>query len=115
MRQCRAARRGESVHLHVITSLSLQTWRSAVGTLREDGGSCSLWLAAASVAALPTACSRHNTPSQSHALTKLVQSERKKGSQTTIIVNITLPVVTLPVVMTLPLLLVGCSGISPLK
>ena len=64
-----------------------QTWSAAVGCLRQDGGSCSLWLSAASVAALPTKASRHNTPSQAHALTKLVQSERKKGPETAIIVS----------------------------
>ena len=69
--------------------LPLQTWACAVDTLREGGGSCSLWLTAASVAALPTNCSRHNTPSQAHALTKLVQGEKKKGSHTAIIVSYT--------------------------
>ena len=64
-------------------------WTSAVETLSEEGGSCSLWLAAASVAALPTRCSRHNTPSQAHALTKLVQSEKKRGPQVAIIVSLT--------------------------
>ena len=65
----------------------LQTWSAALGTLREDGGSCSLWLTSASVAALPTKFSRHNTPSQAHSITELVQSERKKGKQTLIIVS----------------------------
>lgn len=35
---------------------------------------CSLYLNLATVAALPTKCSRHNTPSRSHAVTRLVQS-----------------------------------------
>ena len=63
-----------------------------MGTLGEEGGSCSLWLAAASVAALPTRCSRHNTPSQAHALTKLVQSEKKRGPEAAIIVSLSLSV-----------------------
>ena len=71
----------------ILIILPLQTWACAVDTLREGGGSCSLWLTAASVAALPTNCSRHNTPSQAHALTKLVQGEKKKGSHTAIIVS----------------------------
>jgi probable aminopeptidase NPEPL1 len=68
------------------SKVSAETWSAAVGTLREEGGSCSLWLTSASVAALPTRFSRHNTPSQAHSLTKLVQAERKKGRQTLIIV-----------------------------
>ncbi|KAB0804806.1 hypothetical protein PPYR_01776 [Photinus pyralis] len=35
---------------------------------------CSLYLNLATVAALPTKCSRHNTPSRSHAITRLVQN-----------------------------------------
>jgi probable aminopeptidase NPEPL1 len=35
--------------------------------------SVSLYLNVATVAALPTKCSRHNTPSRAHAITKLVK------------------------------------------
>ena len=74
----------------VVFTSSLQTWSLALGTLREDGGSCSLWLTSASVAALPSQCSRHNTPSQAHTLTKLVQGERKKGHKILIMVSLSL-------------------------
>ncbi|KAJ3648682.1 hypothetical protein Zmor_020465 [Zophobas morio] len=36
--------------------------------------SCSLYLNLATMAALPVKCSRHNTPSRAHAVTRLVQS-----------------------------------------
>jgi probable aminopeptidase NPEPL1 len=36
--------------------------------------SCSLYLNLATIAALPVKCSRHNTPSRAHAVTRLVQS-----------------------------------------
>ena len=65
----------------------VQTWTAGVGTLKDEGGSCSLWLDKASVAALPSSASRHNTPSRAHSLTRLVLSEKKKGPQVAVIVS----------------------------
>ena len=36
---------------------------------------------------IPTQVSRHNTPSRAHALTKVVQSEAKRGDNVAIIVS----------------------------
>ena len=65
----------------------MQTWKAAVATLKDEGGSCSLWLDKASVAALPSSASRHNTPSRAHSLTRLVLSEKKKAPQVAVIVS----------------------------
>lgn len=40
---------------------------------------CSLWLNQAVLAKLPSEASRHNTPSRSHALTKIVTSLKVSG------------------------------------
>ena len=53
----------------------------------STNGSCALWLNKASVGGIPSDFSRHNTPSRAHALTKLVQSEKKAGKNVTIIVS----------------------------
>jgi len=48
---------------------------NAISTLQPSPtDSCSLYLNLATVAALPVKCSRHNTPSRSHTLTRLVQN-----------------------------------------
>lgn len=51
-----------------------ETYTSAVSGLHPGPtDSCSLWLHRATVAALPNKCSRHNTPSRSHSLTKVIR------------------------------------------
>ncbi len=48
---------------------------TAVKTLHPSPtDSCPLWLNNATIAALPTKCSRHNTPSRAHSLTKVIRS-----------------------------------------
>ncbi|GFO19629.1 metalloprotease, partial [Plakobranchus ocellatus] len=47
---------------------------------------CSLWLNSATVAALPLKCSRHNTPSRCHSLTKLVKNCFAGGQEYIVIV-----------------------------
>ncbi|RUS86109.1 hypothetical protein EGW08_006129, partial [Elysia chlorotica] len=47
---------------------------------------CSLWLNSATVAALPVKCSRHNTPSRCHSLTKLVKNCLAGGQEYIVIV-----------------------------
>ena len=60
----------------------LQAWKAAVSSLSTTGiSSCSLWLNKATVGGVPIPVSRHNTPSRAHALTKVVQSQAKKGGQ----------------------------------
>ena len=43
--------------------------------------SCPLWMTYATVAALPVKCSRHNTPSRSHSLTKVIRSCLSGGDE----------------------------------
>ncbi|KAH8018621.1 hypothetical protein HPB51_009060 [Rhipicephalus microplus] len=52
-----------------------EMFQAAVGSLRPSPtDNCFLYLNLAIVAALPTKCSRHNTPSHAHSLTKLVKN-----------------------------------------
>ncbi|KAK2149672.1 hypothetical protein LSH36_442g01046 [Paralvinella palmiformis] len=48
--------------------------------------SCPLWMTYATVAALPVKCSRHNTPSRSHSLTKVIRSCLSGGDEYIVIV-----------------------------
>jgi len=52
-----------------------EVFKTAIYSLHPSPtDTCSLYLNLATVAALPTKCSRHNTPSRSHAITRLVQN-----------------------------------------
>lgn len=52
-----------------------EVFKAAVASLHPSPtDSCSMYLNLATLAALPTKCSRHNTPSHAHSLTKLVKS-----------------------------------------
>ncbi|XP_044735857.1 probable aminopeptidase NPEPL1 [Chrysoperla carnea] len=52
-----------------------EIFKAAISSLHPSPtDSCSLYLNLATVAALPIKCSRHNTPSRSHAITKLVKN-----------------------------------------
>lgn len=55
--------------------VSEDVFKVAVASLHPSPtDSCSLYLNLATIAALPVKCSRHNTPSRAHAITRLVQS-----------------------------------------
>lgn len=48
---------------------------SAIASLHPSPtDTCSLYLNLATIAALPVKCSRHNTPSRAHAITRLVRN-----------------------------------------
>ncbi|KAI4468808.1 leucine aminopeptidase-related [Holotrichia oblita] len=52
-----------------------EIFKNAVSSLHPSPtDSCSLYLNLATLAALPVKCSRHNTPSRSHAITRLIQN-----------------------------------------
>ncbi|XP_059089693.1 probable aminopeptidase NPEPL1 [Tigriopus californicus] len=52
-----------------------EVWKKAVETLNPSPtDTIPLYLNMAAIAALPTKCSRHNTPSRAHAITKIVKS-----------------------------------------
>ncbi|KAL1493754.1 hypothetical protein ABEB36_009448 [Hypothenemus hampei] len=55
--------------------VSEETYQLAVSSLHPSPtDSRSLWLNLATIAALPVKCSRHNTPSRAHSITKIIQS-----------------------------------------
>ncbi|KAK1173722.1 putative aminopeptidase NPEPL1 isoform X1 [Acipenser oxyrinchus oxyrinchus] len=52
-----------------------ETWKTALNTLKPNPtDTCPLWLNLATVAALPSKVSRHNTPSSAHFITRLVRN-----------------------------------------
>ncbi|XP_064466622.1 probable aminopeptidase NPEPL1 isoform X2 [Ornithodoros turicata] len=76
---------GQTKHLAKVTYSNIkckleprvgeEVYRAAVDSLHPSPtDSCSLYLSLATVAALPSKCSRHNTPSHAHSITKLVKS-----------------------------------------
>lgn len=70
-------------------NLVMQTWLTAVDTLgTSSASSCSLYLNKATIGGVPTTASRHNTPSRSHALYKLVQCAKKNEPVVAIIVSV---------------------------
>ena len=67
---------------------TFQMWKAALSSLsHSSNSSCGLWLNSASVGGLASEATRHNTPSRAHALIKLVQNEKKAGTQVAIIVS----------------------------
>ncbi|XP_041376640.1 probable aminopeptidase NPEPL1 [Gigantopelta aegis] len=64
-----------------------ETYNTAVlGLHPSPTDSCSLWLNNATVAALPPKCSRHNTPSRCHSLTKVIKSCLVGGEESIVII-----------------------------
>lgn len=54
--------------------VSEETFKYGVSTLHPSPtDTCPLYLNLATLAALPVKCSRHNTPSRAHTITRLVQ------------------------------------------
>lgn len=67
--------------------VSEETFLAAVEGLHPSPtDTCSLWLNNASVGALPQKCSRHNTPSRSHSLSKVVKSSFAGGDEFVVVV-----------------------------
>ncbi|XP_063815462.1 probable aminopeptidase NPEPL1 isoform X2 [Pseudophryne corroboree] len=68
-------RRLTTLYYTVICSISVQVWKGALGSLSPNPtDSCPLYLNLATVAALPSRVSRHNSPSAAHFLTRLVRN-----------------------------------------
>lgn len=75
-----------------------ETFKLAVSSLHPSPtDSRSLWLNLATVAALPVKCSRHNTPSRAHSITKIVQSSVYGDSDESIVVSVCLIIVILSI------------------
>lgn len=54
-------------------SVTPETFKAAQEALTSGSDSIALYLNLATIAQLPSKCSRHNTPTQAHAVTKAVQ------------------------------------------
>lgn len=64
-----------------------EAWNLSVNSLQPSPTDyCSLYLNLATVAALPIKCSRHNTPSRTHAVTKLVKTHSTGGDECIVLV-----------------------------
>ncbi|GFR76493.1 seminal fluid protein [Elysia marginata] len=64
-----------------------ETFDTSIGSLHPSPtDQCSLWLNSATVAALPLKCSRHNTPSRCHSMTKLVKNCLAGGQEYIVVV-----------------------------
>lgn len=68
--------------------VSEETFKYGVSTLHPSPtDTCHLYLNLATLAALPVKCSRHNTPSRAHTITRLVQMH-SGGVEESIVVSI---------------------------
>ncbi|XP_074644678.1 putative aminopeptidase NPEPL1 isoform X2 [Tubulanus polymorphus] len=77
----------EEIRMKIETRVTEETWKAAVNSLHPSPtASCPLWVSNATVAALPTKCSRHNAPSRSHSLTKIVKSFIMGGDEFFVII-----------------------------
>ncbi|KAJ8302651.1 hypothetical protein KUTeg_019047 [Tegillarca granosa] len=77
----------EQVQIKLLPRVNSETFTAAVSGLHPSPtDSCSLWLNNATVAALPVKCSRHNTPSRAHSLTKILKSCLVGGEEFIVIV-----------------------------
>lgn len=66
----------------------LQLWQAALSTLNPNPtDSCPLYLNYATVAALPSRVSRHNSPSAAHFVTRLVRTCLPPGTHRCILVS----------------------------
>lgn len=75
-----------------------ETFKLAVSSLHPSPTDTrSLWLNLATVAALPVKCSRHNTPSRAHSITKIVQSSMYGDSNESIVVSVSLILILLSI------------------
>lgn len=69
-------------------SRSIQLWQAALSTLNPNPtDSCPLYLNYATVAALPSRVSRHNSPSAAHFVTRLVRTCLPPGTHRCILVS----------------------------
>ncbi|KAG8228663.1 hypothetical protein J437_LFUL008900 [Ladona fulva] len=61
-------------------------WTGLANLHPSPTDTCSLYIHFATIAALPSLCSRHNTPSQAHSITKIVKGASVGVSETVLIV-----------------------------
>lgn len=71
-----------------VSPLLIQLWQAALSTLNPNPtDSCPLYLNYATVAALPSRVSRHNSPSAAHFVTRLVRTCLPPGTHRCIVVS----------------------------
>lgn len=74
--------------LSLVSPLLIQLWQAALSTLNPNPtDSCPLYLNYATVAALPSRVSRHNSPSAAHFVTRLVRTCLPPGTHRCILVS----------------------------
>lgn len=74
--------------MSVSVSPPIQLWQAALSTLNPNPtDSCPLYLNYATVAALPSRVSRHNSPSAAHFVTRLVRTCLPPGTHRCILVS----------------------------
>ena len=72
----------------LVSPLVMQLWQAALSTLNPSPtDSCPLYLNYATVAALPSRVSRHNSPSAAHFVTRLVRTCLPPGTHRCILVS----------------------------
>ncbi|XP_076469917.1 putative aminopeptidase NPEPL1 [Babylonia areolata] len=77
----------EDIKVKFGNRVDFEMFYNGVATLHPSPtDSCSLWFQSATVAALPSKCSRHNTPSRAHHLTKIVKSILVGGEEFIVLV-----------------------------
>lgn len=78
-----------SVNVKFVSCFLFQIWQAALSALNPNPtDSCPLYLNHATVAALPSRVSRHNSPASAHFLSRLVRSCLPGGNNRCIIVSI---------------------------
>lgn len=76
----------ENVRIKLIPRVSEEIFNNAITCLNPSPSDfCPLYLDLATVAALPLKCSRHNTSSRSHAITRLVQQHTTNYNETILV------------------------------
>lgn len=81
----------EQIKIKLEPRVSEEIYKTAISSLHPSPtDTCSLFLNLATVAALPVKCSRHNTPSRAHAITRLVQTCSVGVDETIVVINYTL-------------------------
>ncbi|GAB0092520.1 probable aminopeptidase NPEPL1 [Sergentomyia squamirostris] len=77
----------EDVRVKLEPRVTADTWANALACLHPSPtDTCPLYLDLATVAALPTKCSRHNTSSRAHSVTKLVSGNVTGVNETVVLV-----------------------------
>lgn len=77
-----------NVQLKLEKRVSAETLQTAIKSLHPSPtDACSLYLNLATVAALPLQCSRHNTNSRAHSITRLVKVHSKNITESIVVSN----------------------------